>query len=114
MDNSKAISPGEDIRDYITATARDEGIDRHIRFRHRVQLASWSSEEAMWTVEAVRQAPDGREEAVTLTCNFLFSCAGYYRYDAGYMPNSRRFAALRVESFIRNHGPRIWITRASA
>jgi monooxygenase len=84
--NTKAIAPGEEIRDYITTTARDESIDRHIRFRHRVQRAAWSSYDALWTVTVVRQAPDGREEVVTLTCNFLFSCAGYYRYDAGYLP----------------------------
>jgi monooxygenase len=82
----KAISPGEDIRDYITCAARDAGIDRHIRFRHRIQRAAWSSAEAQWTVDMVRTLPDGREEAVTLTCNFLFSCAGYYRYAAGYTP----------------------------
>ena len=83
---TKALAPGQDILNYITATARDEGIDRHIRFRHRVQRASWSSQQAMWTVKAVRQTPDGREESVTLTCNFLFSCAGYYRYESGYLP----------------------------
>ena len=82
----KAISPGNDIRDYITAAARDAGIDRHIRFRHRIQRAAWSSEEAQWTIDAVRSFPDGREEPVALTCNFLFSCAGYYRYSAGYTP----------------------------
>jgi monooxygenase len=85
--NSKAIAPGEDIRNYVTDVARDEGIDGHIRFRHRGLRASWSSQEAAWTVHAVRQAPDGREEPVTLTCNFLFSCAGYYRYRAGYLPD---------------------------
>lgn len=82
----KAISPGEDIREYITATARDEGIDTNIRFRHRIKRASWSSQEAQWTVEAVRRAPAGGDEPVTLTANFLFSCAGYYRYSAGYSP----------------------------
>ena len=78
----KAISPGDDIRDYISATARDEGIDRHIRFGHAIQSASWSSSDAKWTVKAVRDL----NEPVTLTCNFLFSCAGYYRYSAGYSP----------------------------
>jgi monooxygenase len=82
----KAISPGGDIREYITATARDAGIDRHIRFGHRVLRAAWSSEEARWTFDAVRGMPDGRDEPVKLTANFLFSCAGYYRYSAGYMP----------------------------
>ncbi|HET8891822.1 MAG TPA: NAD(P)/FAD-dependent oxidoreductase [Candidatus Angelobacter sp.] len=85
----KAISPGEDIREYITATACDEGIDRNIRFRHQIKRASWSSEEAKWTVEAVKQFLQGneiKETPVTLTCNFLFCCAGYYRYSAGYLP----------------------------
>jgi len=87
----KAISPGEDIREYITATAHDEGIDRNIRFRHQIKRAEWSSEEAKWKVEAVRKVsiggkPADEEETVTLTCNFLFCCAGYYRYSAGYLP----------------------------
>jgi monooxygenase len=112
----KAISPGEDIREYITATARDEGIDRNIRFRHQIKRASWSSEDAKWTVEAVRQSSSlgassntagnttsggvvTKEEAVTLTCNFLFCCAGYYRYSAGYLPefpNSSRFKGRMI------------------
>jgi len=96
----KAISPGGDIRDYITATARDEGIDLHIRFGHRIQRAAWSSQEAQWTCEALRKLPDGRDEPVTLTCNFLFSCAGYYRYSAGYLPefpNISRFQGRVVQ-----------------
>jgi cation diffusion facilitator CzcD-associated flavoprotein CzcO len=92
--NAKAISPGEDIREYIIATARDEGIDQHIRFRHQIKRAEWSTDDAKWTVEAVRTTSAGREEPVTLSCNFLLSCAGYYRYSAGYLPdfpNSNRF-----------------------
>jgi monooxygenase len=112
----KAISPGEDIREYITATARDEGIDRNIRFRHQIKRAEWSSEEAKWTVEAVKQSSslgagsntaedtssgrvEVKEEPVTLTCNFLFCCAGYYRYSAGHLPefpNSNRFKACMI------------------
>ena len=65
----------------------DEGIDRHIRFRHRIVRASWSSDDARWTVEAMRKSVDGADEPVTLRANFLFSCAGYYRYSAGYRPD---------------------------
>ena len=95
----KAISPGDDIRDYIAATARDESIDRNIRFGHSIHSAAWSSEDAKWTVEAIRKLPGGADEPVTLTCNFLFSCAGYYRYSAGYtpeFPNLGRFRGLVV------------------
>jgi len=90
----RAISPGDDIRNYITDTARDAGITRNIRFHHEVKHASWSAQQANWTVTAVRKLPDGREEPVTLTCNFLLSCAGYYRYSSGYspgFPNASRF-----------------------
>ncbi len=82
----KAISGGDEILEYLTATAQDEGIDRHFRFGHRIQRASWDSREAKWTIQALRKAADGRDEPVQITCNFLFSCAGYYRYSAGYTP----------------------------
>jgi monooxygenase len=85
--NPKAISPGEDIREYITETAREAGIDRNIRFGHRITAAGWSSKEANWTIQAICTLPDGTEEPVTLTCNFLLSCTGYYRYSAGYNPD---------------------------
>jgi len=97
--NPQAISDGGDIREYITAAARDEGIDRHIRFGHRIRSAHWSSEDAQWTIDAITKSPSGREELVTLTCNFLFSCAGYYRYSAGYLPDfpdADRFAGRIV------------------
>jgi monooxygenase len=77
----RSISPGADIREYITAAARDEGIDKHIRFRHTIQSASWSSADSRWTVTAVHG-----DETVTFTCGFLFSCAGYYRYSSGFTP----------------------------
>src|SRR5271154_2378764 len=92
------ISAGDRIRDYIAAAAQEEGIDRNIRFRHRVKRAAWSSERAEWRVEAVRELPDG-ENNVTLTCNFLFSCAGYCRYSSGYTPelaNVERFTGRIV------------------
>ncbi len=81
-----AISPGDAIRDYVTDTAKDAGIDEHIRFRHNVKSASWDSNSARWTIEATWRDANGKEEPVTFTTNFLFSCAGYYRYSAGYTP----------------------------
>ena len=81
---AKSIADGTSILDYIRATAREHGIDRKIRFNHRVSRASWSSEARRWTVEAERGA--GREPA-HLTCNFLFVCCGYYSYAEGYTPS---------------------------
>src|SRR5215475_13031470 len=65
--NPKSISDGHLIREYISETAREEGIDKHVRFHHRVVRANWSPQEARWKVEVLRKLPKGREEAVTVT-----------------------------------------------
>ncbi|QRO01848.1 NAD(P)/FAD-dependent oxidoreductase [Archangium violaceum] len=79
----KAIADGPSILRYVRETAREYGIDQHIRFRHHVKRASWSSAEARWTVEAER-GPE--KELVRFTCNFLLMCSGYYNYTEGYRP----------------------------
>lgn len=78
-----AIADGASIRAYVEDAARAHGLDRKIRFHHRVERAAWSSADARWTVDVVR-ADTG--EAVQLTAGFLFMCSGYYRYDDGYTP----------------------------
>jgi monooxygenase len=84
---AKSIADGESILEYVRETAREAGIDRKVRFGHRAARASWSSEEARWTVTAERD--DGA--TVTISCAFLMTCTGYYRYDEGYTPE---FAGL--------------------
>ena len=79
---AKAIADGPSILRYIRDTAAEAGIDRHIRFGHRVVRAAWSSADARWTVDAVH---DG--QPVQLSTSFLYLCCGYYRYDAGYLPH---------------------------
>ncbi|MEL7486366.1 MAG: NAD(P)/FAD-dependent oxidoreductase [Pseudomonadota bacterium] len=79
---AKAIADGPSILDYVNDTARDYGIDRKIRFDHRVVGLSWSSERALWTVDVdVNGARSSR------TCRFVWNCAGYYRYASGYTPD---------------------------
>ncbi len=79
----KLIADGPSILQYLHETTAAFGIDQQIRFNHRVKRATWSSADARWTVEAVR-GPD--QEAVTVTCNFLCMCTGYYDYEQGYTP----------------------------
>jgi monooxygenase len=81
---AKAIADGPAILEYIQDTAREHGIDRKIRYGHTVVSAAWSSETALWTLEA-RQSGTG--EIVRLTCRFLLMCSGYYDYAAGYTPD---------------------------
>lgn len=81
--DAKAIADGPAILRYLNETAREHGIDAHIRHQHRVVAASWSTADARWTVSVERGA---EREPVTFTCNFLFMCSGYYNYAAGYLP----------------------------
>ncbi|WP_294324197.1 NAD(P)/FAD-dependent oxidoreductase [uncultured Sphingomonas sp.] len=78
----KAIADGGDIRDYIADTARAFGIDRHIRFRHRIVAADWSSDTARWTLTC-----DVDGVMSKITCRFLFMGCGYYDYAGGHAPD---------------------------
>jgi cation diffusion facilitator CzcD-associated flavoprotein CzcO len=92
----KAIADGPAIRAYVEETAREHGIDRRIRFGHRVVRAEWSSAEARWTVDA-EAGPD--RTPVRLTCGFLYTCTGYYDYARGHAPTwpgMERFAGRVV------------------
>jgi len=80
---AKAIADGPSIRRYVNETARENGIVEHIRFKHLVRNASWDSATARWTVESEHAE---RGERTSISCNFLFMCGGYYRYDRGYTP----------------------------
>jgi cation diffusion facilitator CzcD-associated flavoprotein CzcO len=79
---AKAIADGPSILRYIRETAQEYGIDRKIRYGHKVETARWSSADELWTVEATKA--DG--SAARFTCNFLYMCSGYYDYAGGYMP----------------------------
>jgi cation diffusion facilitator CzcD-associated flavoprotein CzcO len=82
--DAKAIADGRAIRNYVRDTAAIHGIDKKIRFHHRVTNAEWSSDGARWTVTATRTDTG---ETLELTCGFLFFCSGYYRYDQGFAPD---------------------------
>ncbi|MFL6283458.1 MAG: flavin-containing monooxygenase [Pyrinomonadaceae bacterium] len=81
--DAKAIADGSAILNYIRETAAEFGVDRMIRYGHRVSRADWSSADALWTVEA-ETGPD--KSPVQFTCNFLYLCTGYYDYEGGYTP----------------------------
>ncbi|WP_457355041.1 flavin-containing monooxygenase [Sphingomonas sp. UYP23] len=79
---AKAIADGPSILQYVGDTAREHGIDRHIRFNQHVERAEWSTPDARWTVTS-----DGPDGPTALTCNFLFMCSGYYNYARGHTPD---------------------------
>lgn len=99
---AKAIADGPSILRYVRDTASEGGIDRHIRLRHRVVNAEWSSADARWTVEAERTDSG---ETVTVTCGFLFVNSGYYRYDEGYTPEFHGLDRFTGEVVHPQHWP---------
>jgi monooxygenase len=86
----KSIADGPSIRTYVNETAREYGIDQHIRFKHRVTRAAWSSEDAHWTIEAEHAGAQKR-----FTASFILMCAGYYKYEHGYMPAFKGMANFK-------------------
>ncbi|HEU0253175.1 MAG TPA: NAD(P)/FAD-dependent oxidoreductase, partial [Pyrinomonadaceae bacterium] len=78
---NKSMADAPSILNYIRETAAEYGVDKAIRYHHRVRRASWSSNHARWTVEA-----ETENGVVQFTCKFLYLCTGYYDYESGYTP----------------------------
>ncbi|QZY29043.1 flavin-containing monooxygenase [Nocardioides coralli] len=79
--SDRVLAEGEEILGYLRETARDHGVDEHVRLQHRVVAADWDHRARRWTVTA--ETPGG---TTTLTTDFLWCCAGYYDFDDPHVP----------------------------
>jgi cation diffusion facilitator CzcD-associated flavoprotein CzcO len=77
------IATAAEILSYMGEVIDDNDLARHIRYQHRILSANWSSDENLWTIEAVKTDSD---QPVRFTANFLWMCQGYYRHSEGYTP----------------------------
>jgi cation diffusion facilitator CzcD-associated flavoprotein CzcO len=77
------IATAAEILHYMEEVIDENDLGPHIRYRHRIASASWSSQEKLWTIEATRTDTG---ETVRFTTNFLWMCQGYYRHSQGYTP----------------------------
>jgi cation diffusion facilitator CzcD-associated flavoprotein CzcO len=92
----ESIADGPSILRYLAETVEEYDVAANIRLGHKVREASWSSEDACWTVVAERA---GDPEPVRITARWLFCAGGYYRYDRGFapeFPGAERFAGTIV------------------
>lgn len=80
----EVIADGPKIRQYIADTAAEYGVADKVHYGLKVIDADWSSTDERWTVSAWHESTGGISH---YTCNFLVNCAGYYNYDAGYLPD---------------------------
>ena len=77
------IATAAEILKYMKEVVEENDLARQIRYGHRIDRASWSSKDNLWTVEATRT---GSGEKCRFTASFLWMCQGYYRHDRGYTP----------------------------
>ena len=103
--SEKAIADGPSIMTYLNETTAEFGIDKHIRYRHRVLAADWSDDDNRWTVRVDR---DGEEVETHLLIPVRGT--GYYNYDEGYtpeFPGARDFGGTIVHPQHWPGGPRL-------
>src|SRR6202162_4070637 len=80
---SAPIATAAEILSYMGEVIEENDLGRHIRYRHKISSARWSSEENLWTIKAIRTDSG---ETVRFTSNFFWMCQGYYRHAEGYTP----------------------------
>ena len=77
------IATAEEILNYMGEVIDENDLAKHIKYRHTITGASYSSDDKLWTVRATC-AEKGEEKVYT--CNFLWMCQGYYNNEEGYTP----------------------------
>lgn len=77
------IATASEILAYLAEVIDENGLGQHIRYRHQICSARWSSLDHLWTLDGIRTDTG---EAVRFTANFLWMCQGYYRHSQGYTP----------------------------
>src|SRR4051794_5150375 len=77
------IATASEILTYVGEVIEENDLARNIRYQHTISSASWSSDDARWTVEVTRTDTG---EHLTFTAGFLWMCQGYYRHTEGYTP----------------------------
>jgi len=95
------IATAAEILSYMGEVIEENDLARHIRYRHKITSASWSSDAKLWTIEAV-QTDSG--ERKTFTANFLWMCQGYYRHSEGYTPEWPEMASFKGQIV----HPQVW------
>lgn len=96
------IATAEEILDYLDEVIDENDLKGHIRYRHTIDSANWSSDDALWHL-AVTRLDTG--ESFAMTCNFLWMCSGYYRHSKGYTPDWDGFDDYQGQIVHPQHWP---------
>ncbi len=77
------IATAAEILKYMGEVIEENGLGSRIRYRHRIDRASYSSAAKLWTVDVTRTDTG---ESLRVTANLLWMCQGYYEHAKGYAP----------------------------
>ena len=80
--HKKAIADGPSILKYLNETVDDYNLREKITFNQKVIASNWVSDSSIWELTV-----DDNGQEISMSCNFLFLCGGYYSYDKPYMPD---------------------------
>ena len=96
----KVLADGPAIKQYVSETASENNIDKHIRYGLRVTGTAFDRQSATWSVSA----EDDSGETKNFTGTMLLMCAGYYSYQRAYTPDFPGLADYRGVFF----HPQFW------
>ena len=79
--HKKSIADGPSILEYLNETVDEYNLREKISFNQKVISSNWSSDKSLWELKVLSNGDE-----ISMTCNFLFLCGGYYSYDKPFMP----------------------------
>ena len=106
-----SIAAGEEILTYLDEVIEEDDLDEHIRYRHRVTAASWSTRGPPVDRRVTR---DDTGEQLRYTTDFLWMCQGYYNHAKPYRPQWQGMDRFQGRSCTPSSGPTTSTTPASA
>ena len=80
--HKKSIADGPSILKYLNETVDDYNLRDKITYNQKVIASNWVSDTSTWELTV-----DDNGQEISMSCNFLFLCGGYYSYDKPFMPD---------------------------
>lgn len=98
----KSIASADTIKEYLHETVAENHIDKKICFGVKVVAADWSSSENIWKVTIKDEATASTR---VLRSKWIFSAAGYYNYDQGFLPKFKDYDKFTGKIIHPQHWP---------
>ncbi|MFV8354529.1 flavin-containing monooxygenase [Flavobacterium sp. XS2P14] len=102
-EDQKSFADGPSILKYINEAADEYHVKDRIIYEQKALSYNFDTKEKIWTITTLNLAT--AKENV-FTCNFIFSCSGYYNYDKGYTPTFKNQSLFEGQIVHPQHWPK--------